>query len=314
MITNQFTQDIHKGLSAENKFIPSMYFYDSAGDELFVKIMNMPEYYLTDAELEIMNDQTDEIIHAIGMNGKHFEIIELGAGDGIKVIKFLKKLNGSNFTYSPIDISSNAINKLEGKLIEEIPNLDFKGQQGEYFEVLDGLKSVDKKLILFLGSNIGNLSDVRAHDFMLKISASMNLHDKLIVGFDLKKKEDIIAAAYNDPHGYTRDFNLNLLQRINKELGGNFQIENFEHVPEYNKKEGLALSYLESRKDQVVNIKATGKAYHFKNKERIHTEISRKYDLKTIERIAKNTGLVIKDLFYDKRKFFVDVLFEKEQI
>lgn len=307
-----FAKDVDKGLSKNRKSLPSRYFYDEKGDELFVKIMNMPEYYLTDAELEVFNDQTSELIKSFGMNGEHFEVVELGAGDGLKVVNLLKQLNGSNFTYAPIDISKNAIRQLRNRLIGEIPNLDFDGKQGEYFEVLDSLKDVGKKVILFLGSNIGNLADSRAHKFMLKISDSMNPHDKLLIGFDLKKDPKVIENAYNDAQGYTREFNLNLLRRMNRELGANFTIENFEHEPKYNSKTGAALSYLVSLEDQTVRIQATGNSYKFKKGEQIHTEISRKYDLETIEKIAKDTGLIVKQTFYDSQKYFIDVLFEKE--
>ena len=306
-----FTSDVDEGLSTNNKFLPSMYFYDQKGDALFVKIMNMPEYYLTDAELEIMNCQTKEIIRAFGMNGEHFKVLELGPGDGQKVIKLFKQLNGSNFTYIPVDISGSAIQKLEERLNKEIPGLDINGRQGEYFEVLNSLNVNEKKVILFLGSSIGNLTDSLANELMINISESMSGHDKLLIGFDLKKAPEVIELAYNDPHGYTREFNLNLLRRINSELGGNFNIYNFRHVPEYDLEKGIALSFLESTKDHIVKIKATGKTYHFEKGERIHTELSRKYDLKTIHKIAKNTGLVIKHIFHDSRQYFIDVLFEK---
>jgi L-histidine N-alpha-methyltransferase len=275
----QFAKDVEVGLSSSEKYLPSRYFYDAVGDELFVKIMNMPEYYLTNAELEIFQNQTAQLLNAFGMNGEHFEVVELGAGDGAKVIKMLKQLNGRNFTYAPIDISKNAINKLHSRLMKAVPGLDFDGKQGEYFEVLDELGEVGKKVILFLGSNIGNLTDTRAHEFMLKISASMNPHDKLLIGFDLKKDPEIIEKAYSDPHGYTREFNLNLLSRINRDLGGQFEVSNFAHKPVYNASNGEALSFLESRKDQRVWIEAIGKTFTFRAGELIHTEISRKYDL-----------------------------------
>lgn len=307
-----FAKEVDEGLRGAVKSLPSRYFYDSKGDEIFVKIMNMPEYYLTNSELEIFHDQTSELISSFGMNGDHFEVVELGAGDGLKVVKLLKQLNGSNFTYAPIDISVNAVKKLKTRLLGEIPGLDFDGKQGEYFEVLDSLKDVGKKVILFLGSNIGNLTDSRAHKFMMKISESMNALDKLLIGFDLKKDPKVIENAYNDPHGFTREFNLNLLCRINRELGGDFSINKFEHVPEYDDSTGVALSYLVSTEEQTIHIKATGASYKFRKGERIHTEISRKYDLKTIKKIAKDTGLIVKETFYDSRKFFIDVLFEKE--
>lgn len=307
-----FAKDVDDGLSLKNKTLPSRYFYDEEGDKLFVKIMKMPEYYLTDAELEVFNCQTKSLINAFGMNGEHFEVVELGAGDGLKVINLLKQLNGRNFTYAPIDISQSAIKYLKRRILSEIPRLDFDGRQGEYFDVLDSLGDVGKKIILFLGSNIGNLTDSRAHSFMLKISKSMDVHDKLLIGFDLKKDPEVIALAYDDPHGFTREFNLNLLRRINRELGGNFNLERFRHTPKYDQETGVAQSFLESCEEQEVFIKVTGKSYTFEKGERIHTEISRKYDLDIINNIASDTGLVIRDTFYDSRKYFVDVLFEKE--
>lgn len=309
---NTFAKEVDEGLRGSIKSLPSRYFYDSKGDEIFVKIMNMPEYYLTKAELEIFQNQTSDLIRSFGMNGEHFEVVELGAGDGLKVVKLLKQLNGSNFTYAPIDISVNAVEKLEARMLNEIPGLSFEGKQGEYFEVLDSLKDLGKKVILFLGSNIGNLTDSRAHKFMMKISESMNVHDKLLIGFDLKKDPKVIENAYNDPHGYTREFNLNLLRRINRELGGNFAINKFKHVPEYDHETGAALSYLVSSEEQIVHIKASKTSYSFMKGERIHTEISRKYDLETIKKIALDTRLIVKETFYDSRKYFIDVLFEKE--
>jgi len=310
-MNRKFAEDVEKGLSSPDKKLPSKYFYDATGDEIFVKIMNMPEYYLTDVELEIFRSQTDKIINSFGMNGDHFELIELGAGDGEKVIKMLQDLRGRNFTYAPVDISKNAIDKLEARLQNEVPGLDFEGMQGEYFEVLDSLKEVGQKVILFLGSNIGNLTDHQAHEFMVKISASMNRNDKLLIGFDLKKDPEIIKNAYDDSHGFTRDFNLNLLTRINRELGGNFSVGNFNHLAIYDAEKGVALSYLESQKDQKVTIRSLNKSFQFRKGEKIHTEISRKYDLETIRKIAEHTGLNVKELFFDSRKYFVDVLFEK---
>lgn len=306
-----FARDIDKGLSLTPKSLPSRYFYDKKGDELFVKIMNMPEYYLTDAELEIFKEQTEHLIQSFAMNGEHFEVVELGAGDGLKVVNLLRGLNGSDFTYSPIDISANAIDLLHNRLNRELPGLQFGGRQGEYFEVLESLRVLGKKIILFLGSNIGNLTDNRAHDFLTKLADAMVPTDKLLIGFDLKKDPEIIRKAYDDPHGYTREFNLNLLHRINRELGGDFDVSQFAHKPLYNEATGEALSYLQSYINQTVTIKATGQTYHFKKGECIHTEISRKYDLNTIQELVRETGLLLKDTFYDKKKYFVDVLFEK---
>jgi len=309
----QFLRDVDAGLSASPKFLLSKYFYDKRGDELFVKIMNSPEYYLTDAELDIFKNQTSELVNAIMHNGEPFELVELGAGDGTKTLELLRFLqNDYSFSYLPVDISANALHKLEKRLKTEVPNVLVKPQQGEYFTILKKIKCIDEpKTILFLGSNLGNLLDEKAHLFVTELAESMNAGDKLLLGVDLKKRIEIVLPAYNDSAGFTRDFNLNLLSRINRELGANFNIDRFNHKPIYNEEEGIAYSYLESLIPQNVHITALGKTFEFTQGERIHTEISRKYDDETIDLIFKDTGLYATRTYKDKKHLFANYLFEK---
>ena len=311
-MVNTFAKDIRKGLESSPKFLSSKYFYDDIGDGLFVKITQLPEYYLTNSEMEIFKNQSEKIIKAFKIDSEFFEIYELGAGDGTKTLELLKKLKHSNFTYIPIDISSNALNLLTEKMRNELPEAQIKGRQGEYFEILNTLNGSAKKIILFLGSNIGNLNDREARSFICNLASKMNPGDMFFLGVDLKKSKDIILPAYNDEQGVTRDFNLNLLERINRELGGTFNTDHFTHQPEYDEKAGVAYSYLRSERDQVVHIKSLEKAFNFKAGEKIHTEISRKYDVHILNKIIKGSGLKINKLFYDSRKYFCDVLFEKQ--
>lgn len=309
-----FSKDVHEGLSSTPKRLHSKYFYDAIGDELFVKIMNMPEYYLTDSELEIFTEQAQDIIKAFEVNGEPLELIELGAGDGTKTIQLLKQLEGkADFTYIPIDISQNALDGLEKRLAKEVSGVNVKTIQGDYFSVLNDLKEhTAKKVILFLGSNIGNMLDENAHKFIMKLSEQLSPKDKILLGVDLKKDASIVLPAYNDAAGITRDFNLNLLTRINTELGGNFNKDRFEHRPRYDEQKGQAESYIESTEDQEVSIEATGESYHFDKGEQIHMEISRKYDKKTIERLIADTGLYIKEEFTDQKNYFSDFLLEMQ--
>ena len=307
-----FKRDVDEGLSKKSKTLPSKYFYDKRGDELFVEIMNMPEYYLTNCEFEILSEQSSTIIEAFGFDDEPFELIELGAGDGTKTIELLKRLNHKYVTYKPVDISLNAIEKLEKRLVHELPSLNVDGKQGMYFKVLSELSSDKPKVILFLGSNIGNLIDDQAKSFMQQLSDVMNPGDKILVGFDLKKDASIVLPAYNDPHGFTRDFNLNLLQRINRELGGNFKIDQFGHAPGYDESSGLAYSYIESLTDQNVYIDSLDKTFHFNAGEKIHTEISRKYDEQTIQEIIEGTDLSIHARFSDSQQYFSDIIFKKQ--
>lgn len=311
----QFKQDVDAGLSATQKFLPSQYFYDAVGDALFRKIMAMPEYYLTRAEYEIFNDKTQELIDCLNLNkNDYFEIIELGPGDGKKSKMLLKELlnQGYNFIYHPIDISENALQHLENSLNSEIPELTTIPKQGLYFDAMSSLKKSDhKKIVLFLGSNIGNLEDDLAADFLYKLGSNFQHDDILLLGVDLKKDASIVLPAYNDAEGITAQFNLNILNRINRELGGDFDMDGFEHQPEYLSKEGIANSYLTSLADQTVHIKSLNKSFSFSENEKIHTETSRKYDEAILNRIIKNTDFILDNKISDSNNYFADFILKR---
>lgn len=309
---DRFAADVSEGLSATPKRLSSKYFYDERGDALFVKIMNSSEYYLTDCEFEIFSQQTEALIQAFGIGDGYFELYELGAGDGTKTMELLKGLQSKNFTYRPIDISTNAIDQLEKRVHKELPNIQVKGMQGEYFQVLDALTSEHPKVVLFMGSNIGNMEDEQAHDFLQRLSDSLQPGDRLLLGVDLKKSTDIVLPAYNDEQGYTREFNLNLLDRINRELGGHFDRDAFTHAPEYNEEEGWARSFLKSEQDQEVRIDYLDQSFSFGKDERIDMEISRKYDDEILKRLIEGTSLHLTDKLYDGRKYFCDVILERQ--
>ncbi len=312
-MNEEFAREVKEGLSAKPKYLSSKWFYDEIGDQLFVNIMNMPEYYLTDAEFEIFSEQTTEIVRALTEDVSKMALYELGAGDGTKTIELLKSMNSNEFVYHPIDISQNALDNLKVRLHNELPEIEAKPLQGEYFQVLDSL-SVDNatnKVILFLGSNLGNMYDDVAKEFMGQLAQSMQSGDKLLLGLDKIKSVDVVLPAYNDKQGYTRDFNLNLLSRINKELDGDFDVASFQHVPKYDEESGIASSALVSSKKQKVNIGKISKTFHFEEGEPIHTEISRKYDLQILDKVIEGSGLRIIREFNDSRKYFMNVLLIK---
>ena len=311
----QFKNDVDTYLSKSPKSLPSKYFYDEIGDQLFVEIMNMPEYYLTRAEFEIFNNQTEEIVKSFNVKkDTYFELIELGAGDGTKTKMLLKYLleHDYHFHYFPIDISQNALNKLEYSLKEELPSIEVQTYQGDYFKVLSSFKNnPNQKVLLFLGSNIGNMTDKQATDFLYELGSNLSNNDRLLLGVDLIKSKEIVLPAYNDRKGITRKFNLNLLSRINKELDGHFQLENFEHVPEYTEQEGIAKSFILSKENQTVKIEKLNKKFSFKKGEKIHTEISRKYDDKVISTIIKDTDFSIENKFIDSKNIFADYMLKR---
>jgi L-histidine Nalpha-methyltransferase len=244
-----------------------------------------------------------------------FELIELGAGDGTKTKELLNYLisNGFQFDYRPLDISQNALNGLKSALNEEIPALSVQLLCGDYFEVLTSLKSSKHpKVVLFLGSNIGNMLDARATEFMKQLSESLSLNDAVFLGVDVIKSREIVLPAYNDAQGITAAFNLNLLRRINRELGGNFDVESFEHCPEYTEEEGIAKSALRSKKEQVVHIQALNQDFHFAEGEQIHTEVSRKYNDAVLSEILAQSQFRMAGKLVDSKNYFADYVLVKE--
>ena len=311
-MTETFNNDVEKGLSKNPKTLPSKYFYDKRGDALFVEIMNLPEYYLTRCELDIFQSKTQLLIDTLQLSpNSYFELIELGAGDGLKTKELLRLLDVKNFKfdYFPIDISENALNLLKQDLNKDLPNVSVQTQHGDYFEVLASLKNSKlPKVILFLGSNIGNMNDQLAAQFIYNLGSNLQAGDKLLLGVDLIKPKQLVLPAYNDSKGLTAKFNLNLLERINRELGGNFDLNNFKHHPEYNEEEGIAKSYIVSTTHQKVAIKAMGKTFEFAEAEKIHTETSRKYNDTIIKKIIDNTDFTQTNKILDSKGYFADYI------
>jgi L-histidine N-alpha-methyltransferase len=313
-MNQQFLNDVLKGLrSSPQKTLPSKYFYDEKGDKLFVEIMAMPEYYLTNAEMDIFKNKTAELISALDVNKEtKYNIVELGAGDGTKTVHLLEKMvkDGFQFDYLPVDISQHALDGLSTMLAEKIPELKVLPQQGDYFVTLEQLRINDTpKIVLVLGSNIGNLLDEKAAEFVYKLGANLKTGDKIVLGVDLIKAKEIILPAYNDAQGITAEFNLNLLDRINKELDGNFKRDLFEHAPYYEMEEGIAKSFLRSREKQTVSI--SGEEFKFEEGETIHTEISRKYNDEIIAQILRNSGMTIHKKVMDERNLFADYVLKR---
>lgn len=312
-MTNSFAEDVLKGLSAPKKSLKSKYFYDDNGSRIFQEIMAMPEYYLTDAEFEILSLQSKHIYEALNFNGP-FNIVELGPGDGFKTFKLLEYLvqQKKDFFYVPIDISSEAIDALTSRLKEKLPELNIKPQVGDYFEELKkNIESQYPSLLLLLGGNIGNYPKDRAMELLALFNEHMKLEDKLLIGFDLKKNPIVIRNAYDDPHGITKRFNINLLLRINRELEADFKIDDFDFYCHYNPESGEVKSYLVSLRNQTVNIGALNRSFDFGYGEVIWTELSKKYDFVEIEELAKKTRFKHLNNFLDCKHYFTDSLWEK---
>tara|TARA_B100000929_G_C15504113_1_gene418320 strand:+ start:574 stop:1542 length:969 start_codon:yes stop_codon:yes gene_type:complete len=315
MFETAFAEDTYKGLTNNPKYLLSKYIYDKKGDKLFQKIMDMPEYYLTSCEMNILKSNTEAIAKAFSSDAG-FDLIELGAGDGKKTKVILKELVDKNykFNYLPVDISQNVLEELETSLAEEISEVDVKIQQGTYFKTLEKLSEYNtrKKVIIVLGSNIGNLSHEEAVNFLENIANAMSDDDMLFMGFDQKKDPQTILNAYNDPAGITSEFNKNLLVRINSELEGEFDTDSFLHWETYDPETGTAKSFLVSKKSQNIPIKKLGLEVNFDAWESINTEISQKYDDSIVNWLADQAGLNLEQSFNDEKNWYKNYIFRKK--
>jgi L-histidine Nalpha-methyltransferase len=309
---SQFLNDVLAGLGAKEKYLSSKYFYDKRGDELFQQIMACPEYYPTKCEMEIFTQQTKELAKVFTNQHQEFDVVELGAGDATKSIYLLEELSSRRvpFTYFPVDISSNVINLLHKSIPQKLPSINIKGLNGEYFKMLEKAKTLSNKIkvVLFLGGNIGNVPLAQAEQFCKALRSNLSAGDFVLIGFDLKKNPQLVLDAYNDKAGYTREFNLNLLRRINEELNADFVINKFLHFPTFNPATGACKSYLVSLKEQVVNI--ADQSFSFAENEAIFMEIAQKYSVTQTDELAIQSGFTPVKHFFDSKRWFLDTIWQ----
>ncbi len=308
----EFKRDIQIGLSKKNKQIPSRYFYDEHGSELFNKITRHSSYYLTRCELEILAENKQRLSAMIGH--KAFNLVELGPGEGIKtqilIQQFLR--DARDFHYIPIDISTKYLKTMVNQFRQNLPELEFTPLHSDYIHGLEWLskQSSRRNLVLFLGSSIGNYNQQDTEEFVKHMWKSLNNNDYVLIGFDLRKDIHVLMQAYDDNNHLTREFNFNLLRRINRELKADFDLKNFQHYPTYNVNTGAMESYLVSLKQQAVTISALNEVYQFDKIEPLLVEYSYKYLLSQIENIATQGGFEIVENFMDADQFFVDTLWQ----
>lgn len=306
----KFRSDVMLGLSKSPKQLSSKYFYDEAGSKIFQEIMDMPEYYLPKAELEIIQTQTLKIAESLSQSS--LQIIELGAGDGRKMVEFVKKLSIviPKITYFPLDISQSILEENVRLFKRNLPEIRIVPVSGDFSKTLDLLdKGTSQKLIVFAGSNIGNFRREQAVEFLKMIMRHLKPGDFFLLGVDLKKNPKMVHQAYNDAAGITKRFNLNLLTRINRELGGDFELNSFDHYATYHPIHGAAESFLVSLKDQKVTVGS--EVFSFRKNETIQTEISQKYDRETLIELGKNADLEIESFLTDSNGYFAWVMYRQ---
>jgi len=308
-----FEDDVRAGLRARPKTLPSKYFYDELGSALFEAITTLPEYYLTRDETEILQQWGWEIVRTLG---NPVEFLELGSGSAIKtrvLIEEALRVQGS-LRYSPIDISPEAVRASAAALVSAFPHLRVRAYAADYFAVLgtSDLQFEHRVLAMFMGSNIGNYEPMQAAVLLKRLGASLRPGDGLLIGADLKKDARTLELAYDDSAGVTAAFNKNILARINRELGGTFELADFKHVAVYERTAGRVASYLEATRALDVRIEALGESVRFSHGERIHTESSYKFSREDIERIGADAGFGLVRTWTDSaQRFGVNLLLKR---
>jgi L-histidine Nalpha-methyltransferase len=305
-----FAEDVGAGLTASPKRLLPKYFYDDLGSSLFDSICLLPEYYLTRAEDEILDRHAREIVDAVGTP---IDLIELGSGSAVKTRRIITAAleRQPSLRYRPIDISPSALKASTEALSREYPNIRVDGIVADY---LEGLKHISRNgavrtMVLFLGSNIGNFEPHDAVNTLRAVHEVLDDGDALLLGADLKKDRAVLEAAYDDAEGVTAAFNLNVLARVNRELGGGFDLKKFSHLARYDEKLGRVEMHLVSREAQTVPIAALGMDVHFERGETIHTESSYKYDRERLADLASHTGFELTKTWTDAAGAFSSNLF-----
>ncbi len=300
-----FAKDVLAGLSAKPKTLPPMYFYDAIGSKLFEKICKLPEYYLTRTEHAILKRFAPEI--AMCSNG-NTSLIELGSGSSYKTRLLIEALMArqGDLHYFPIDISPTILAQSAKRLLRDYPELLVTAYVAEYNAGIHRIAAehFTQKLVIFLGSSLGNFEPHQALDLLRKIRQELNDDDYFLLGTDMQKDRAILEPAYDDSQGVTAAFNRNLLRRINRELGGEFDVDLFEHVAFYHSAKSRIEMHLRSATAQAVYVGRFDRSFHFAEGETVHTENSYKYSIEQILEMCRQTGFRLAQRWQDRRRYF----------
>jgi L-histidine Nalpha-methyltransferase len=308
---DDFARDVRVGLTAPAKWLPPRWFYDDLGSSLFDAICFLPEYYVMRAEAEVLTTFRGEIVAALGEN---LRIVELGSGTARKtriLLDLLTRQQGA-LEYVPVDIDASMLDRSGRDLIREFPTLRVTAISSDFQRPSIPMAllppSDARTIVFFLGSTIGNLSPDEASAMLHDLRSALAPGDALLLGADLRKDRSILEPAYDDPLGVTAAFNLNVLARINRELGGHFDLRAFRHRALYDERHGRIEMHLVSTRDQRARIDALALELTFVEGESIHTESSYKHNHATLASLAEGTGFTLEQTWTDSRGWFADVL------
>jgi L-histidine N-alpha-methyltransferase len=282
--------DVRAGLGRKPRSLPPRWFYDDRGSELFEEITELPEYYQTRTEAEILRRIAPEVLSLV----KPDTLVELGAGAAVKTQTLIEAGVGDGLTcFVPFDISEPTLRQTAGRLAGVYPSLRIYAVVGEFKRHLQSVPRYGRQLVVFLGGTIGNFEEAERQEFLDRVGALLQPGDAFLLGIDLVKDERELAAAYNDSRGITADFNLNMLRVLNRELDADFDFDQFEHVALFDREKERIEMYLRSRRDQRVRVRGAGMEVDFQRGELLMTEISQKFTRTSIERSLAGSGLAL---------------------
>jgi dimethylhistidine N-methyltransferase len=306
---HSFARDVAYGLSAPQKWLPPKYFYDERGSQLYEQICALPEYYPYRAELEILSTYAAEIYAEIG----HLALVEFGSGSATKTRHLLSAFEwaGQPFRYCPVDISQEILWDMAHRLLQEYRHIEIRAMHADFAEQPEVIQAfqLEKKAVAFFGSSLGNFTPEERVEFLQRTAAIMGPEDVFLLGIDLKKSPAILVPAYDDAQGVTAAFNLNVLHRINRELGGRFDPQSFEHLALYNDELGRIEMHLRSLQAQRVPIVKIEQVVSVGKDETIHTESSYKYGVDQVRDLGYQANLVLRRTWFDARRYFLLALF-----
>jgi L-histidine N-alpha-methyltransferase len=300
----EYLEEVVRGLTSRPKTLPCKLFYDERGSALFEEITRLPEYYPTRTELEILQDYSGEIALAAG---SPVSIVELGAGTALKTTTLLGAFarRQMRLKYFPVDISPAALAGAKKRVKDEYPAALVRPIIADFSNGFRFLRDISgRKVVLYLGSSIGNFDWNDAVTMLRKVSDQLAPGDGLLLGTDMVKSPDILVPAYDDEQGITAQFNKNILVRLNRELNGNFDLDSFRHIAEWNPLKSRMEIYLESTQAQAAVLRLSGTTIRFRSGERIHTENSYKYTGQMVETMLCASGFRLEKTWYDRHKWF----------
>jgi len=308
LLASPIAEEVYEGLSSRPKQLPPKLFYDAEGSRLFDEITETPEYYPTRTERGILERHAQAVVAQAGTN---LTLVEMGAGSASKTRVLIAALLSQQLRldFYPVDVSSSALREAVSSLNGDFRGLHVSPIVADYSRHIPPLQSLPgRKLVLFIGSSIGNFEPEEARGFLKRLRRSLSPGDALLLGFDMRKDPETLHAAYNDRQGVTARFNKNVLARINRELGGRFDLSSFEHVAFWDQKKSRIEMHLESAVEQIVWVQDLDQAFYFSRGERLHTENSYKFSDATIASLLRRTGLRLENTWTDPKEWFSVVL------